>query len=88
MSVEVVLDVASEAIWTVMITAGPIVLVSLVIGLVVSVFQAVTSLQEQTLTFVPKFVAIFIALMLMGSFILNTIVGFMTSLWSSFGDYI
>lgn len=88
MTVEAVLDVASEAIWTIIITSGPLILISLVVGLIISILQAVTSIQEQTLTFVPKLLAIFIGLMILGSFILNTIVEFMTNLWSSFGEYI
>ncbi len=88
MTVEAVLDVASETIWIIIITSAPLLLLSLIIGLVVSIFQTVTSIQEQTLTFIPKLLAIFIGMMIFGSFILNSIVGFMEQLWSSFGDYI
>lgn len=88
MTVEAVLDVAIETIWTIIITSAPLLLVSLVVGLIISIFQAVTSIQEQTLTFVPKILAIFICMLIFGSFILNTIVDFMTELWNSFGDYI
>ena len=88
MTVEAVLDVAIETIWTIIITSAPLLIVSLVVGLVISIFQAVTSIQEQTLTFVPKILAIFVCMLIFGSFILNTIVGFMTELWSSFGDYL
>lgn len=87
MTVEAVLDVAIEAIWTIIITSAPLLIISLVVGLVVSIFQAVTSIQEQTLTFVPKILAIFLAMLIFGSFILNTIVEFMTELWNSFGEY-
>ena len=88
MTVETVLDVAIETIWTIVITSSPLLIVSLVVGLVVSIFQSVTSIQEQTLTFVPKILAIFVCLLVFGSFILNTIVNFMTELWNSFGDYL
>lgn len=88
MTVEAVLDVAIETIWTIIITSAPLLIVSLIVGLVISIFQAVTSIQEQTLTFVPKILAIFICILIFGSFILNTIVGFMTELWNSFGDYL
>ena len=88
MTVEAVLDVAVETIWTIIITSAPLLIVSLIVGLVISIFQAVTSIQEQTLTFVPKILAIFICMLIFGSFILNTIVEFMTELWSSFGDYL
>ena len=83
MTVEVVLDIASEALWTIIISSAPLILLSLVVGLLISIFQAVTSIQEQTLTFVPKLLAVFIGLMVFGSFILNTIVGFMENLWNS-----
>ena len=88
MTVEAVLDVAVETIWTINITSAPLLIVSLVVGLVISIFQAVTSIQEQTLTFVPKILAIFICILIFGPFILNTIVEFMTELWNSFGDYL
>ena len=87
MTVEAVLDVAIETIWTIIITSAPLLIVSLVVGLVVSIFQAVTSIQEQTLTFVPKILAIFICMMIFGSFILNTIIDFMTELWNSCGEF-
>ena len=88
MTVETVLDVARETIWTIVITSSPLLIVSLVVGLVVSIFQSVTSIQEQTLTFVPKILAIFVCMLVFGSFILNTIIEFMTELWNSFGDYL
>ncbi len=87
MTVEVVLDVAIETIWTIIITSAPLLIISLVVGLIISIFQAVTSIQEQTLTFVPKILAIFVGIMIFGSFILNTIIEFMTELWNSFGEY-
>ena len=88
MTEEAILNIASDAIWTIIISAGPLLLISLIIGLIVSIFQTVTSIQEQTLTFIAKLIGIFIIMILMGSFILNNMVTFMTNLWSSFGDYI
>ncbi len=88
MTEEAILNIASDAIWTIMISAGPLLIVSLIIGLIVSIFQTVTSIQEQTLTFIPKLIGIFMVLILMGSFILNNMVSFMSNLWSSFGDYV
>lgn len=57
---EAVLDIAREAIYTTIITSAPLLLISLIVGLIVSIFQTVTSIQEQTLTFVPKIIAIFL----------------------------
>lgn len=88
MNEQAVLDIASEAIWSVILASGPLLIISLLVGLLISIFQTVTSIQEQTLTFIPKLLGMFAVLILLGSFILNTIVTFMTNLWSSFGDYI
>lgn len=83
-----ILDIARDAIYTIIITAAPLLLVSLIVGLIVSIFQTVTSIQEQTLTFVPKILAVFITLMICGSWMLNNISGFMTELWSNFSYYL
>lgn len=88
MTQEAVINIVAQAVWVTIKASAPLLIVSLVIGLIVSIFQTVTSIQEQTLTFIPKVIGIFIALVLLGSFILNEIVGFMTNLWTSFGDYI
>jgi flagellar biosynthetic protein FliQ len=58
------------------------------VGLIVSIFQTVTSIQEQTLTFVPKVIAIFAALMLMGNWMMTTLVNYTVELWSTFSLYI
>ncbi|MBR0149381.1 MAG: flagellar biosynthesis protein FliQ [Lachnospiraceae bacterium] len=88
MSIDTVVDIAREALYTIIITAAPLLLVSLVVGLLVSVFQTVTSIQEQTLTFVPKLLAIFLGIMILGHWMLNNIVDFMQRLWSDFSVYI
>ncbi len=60
-----VLDIAREAIWTLILVAGPIMAIGLVVGLIIALFQALTQIQEMTLTFVPKIVAIFLSLLLL-----------------------
>lgn len=87
-TVEAVTDIARDAIYMMIITSAPLLLVSLIIGLIVSIFQTVTSIQEQTLTFVPKILAVFITLMIGGSWMLNNMSGFMVDLWSNFSYYI
>lgn len=87
MTVEAVLNIASETLWSIMISSAPLLIISLVIGLVVSIFQTVTSIQEQTLTFIPKLIGVFIGLLIFGNFILNNIVTLMQNLWN-FEDYI
>lgn len=83
-----VLDLVRDAIYTIIICAAPVLLVSLVVGLIVSIFQTVTSIQEQTLTFVPKILAVFLSLLLFGPFILENITEFITELWADFSIYI
>ena len=83
-----VLDIARDAIYTIIITSAPLLLVSLIIGLIVSIFQTVTSIQEQTLTFVPKIIAIFLTLILLGSWMMNTMVEYTVQLWSGFSQYV
>ena len=88
MTVNDVTAIASEALYTIIKCAAPLLLVSLVVGLIVSIFQTVTSIQEQTLTFVPKILSIFFTLILLGHWIMNTMVEYMTRLWLNFSDYI
>src|SRR5438093_2366528 len=58
------LDVARDAIWTIVVVSSPLMVIGLVVGVVVSLFQALTQIQEQTLIFVPKILAIFVTLLL------------------------
>jgi flagellar biosynthetic protein FliQ len=88
MSIDVVMEIANEALYTIILTSAPLLLVSLVIGLIVSIFQTVTSIQEQTLTFVPKILGVFIAMMLLGHWMLTQLTTLITDLWSNFSIYI
>ncbi len=83
-----VMDIARQAIYTIITTASPMLLTSLVVGLIVSIFQTVTSIQEQTLTFVPKILAVFAMMLLLGAWMLNNLSTFMTGLWSDFSLYV
>ena len=83
-----VITIAKDALFTIIMTSIPVLLISLVIGLVISVFQTVTSIQEQTMTFVPKIIGIFLGLMLLGGWMLENMVTFMTDLWSNFSIYV
>ena len=83
-----VVTVARQTIWVIVKTSVPLLLVSMIVGLIISLFKTLTSIQEQKLTFVPKLLAIMIALMIMGNWLLNEIVSFMQMLWGSFGQYI
>lgn len=88
MTIDEIVAIASSALFLVIKVAAPVLLVSLSIGLIISIFQAVTSIQEQTLTFVPKIVAVFLTLILLGSWMLTQLAGFMTELWTNFTVYI
>ncbi|HBM81493.1 MAG: flagellar biosynthesis protein FliQ [Clostridiales bacterium] len=76
MSQNFVIGVIKDALTTVITVAGPIVLVALVIGLIISIFQATTQIQEQTLTFVPKMLAVFVSLIIFGTWMLRQLTGF------------
>ena len=84
MTIDDIVLIATDALYTVCITAAPVLLISLVVGLVISIFQTVTSIQEQTLTFVPKILAIFISLIIFGHWMINNMAEFMIRLWSDF----
>jgi flagellar biosynthetic protein fliQ len=88
MTIDAVSDMAREAMYLIIRVSLPVLLVSLVVGLIISIFQTVTSIQEQTLTFVPKIIAIFLALVLFGQWMMNSMVEYMVELWSSFTVYI
>ncbi|MCI9662965.1 MAG: flagellar biosynthesis protein FliQ [Lachnospiraceae bacterium] len=87
MTIDVVTAMAGEALFLIIKVAAPLLLVSLCVGLAISIFQTVTSIQEQTLTFVPKVLAIFLTLMLLGNWILTELSNYMIRLWSDFGLY-
>lgn len=76
MDVNDVLTVSREAMWVTLKLAGPMMIVGLVIGLAVSLFQALTQIQEMTLAFVPKIVATFVVFLLMLPFMVATMIGF------------
>ena len=88
MDIDNVTMITREALYTIIKCAAPMLLTSLVIGLSVSIFQTVTSIQEQTLTFVPKVLGIFTIIMLAGHWILNQVVVYTIELWNGFSLYI
>lgn len=88
MTTGVVIDIAREALWLIIKCSAPLLLVSLVVGLTISIFQTVTSIQEQTMTFVPKILSVFITLILCGGWIMDNIVEFMNTLFADFATYV
>jgi len=77
------LDVARDALLTVIKIASPVLLIGLVVGLTVSIFQATTQIQEQSLHFVPKILAMIVALLLLGSWMLTTMKEFTLRMYDS-----
>lgn len=80
-------QVMAEGLFLVIKVGAPILLVSLVVGLIVSVFQTATSIQEQTMTFVPKVLATFATIILLGNWMATQITDFITNLWGNFSLY-
>ena len=68
--------------------ALPLLLISMIVGIIIAIFQAATQISEQTLTFVPKIIAVFLGLMLIGGWMMEQLSNFMIELWSDFGLYL
>ena len=88
MTADQVVDIARDAIWMILKLSAPMLIVSLVVGLIISIFQTITSIQEQTLTFIPKFLAIFLVIILCGSWLLTNLSEYVQNLFQSFSQYI
>ncbi|RBP70093.1 flagellar biosynthetic protein FliQ [Alkalibaculum bacchi] len=76
MTQTLVLDIMRNAFFTIVFVSGPVLIIALIVGLIISILQATTQIQEQTLSFVPKIVAVMVALIVFGSFMLNTLISF------------
>ncbi|MDF2472623.1 MAG: putative rane protein [Anaerocolumna sp.] len=88
MNENIIIDIARQTLWLIIKVSAPMLLTSLIVGLIVSVLQTITSIQEQTLTFVPKLIAIFLIIMLFGNWILTEVRDFAVELITNFGYYI
>ena len=88
MTIDTVVQIANDALYLIIKVSLPVLLVSLIVGLVIIIFQTVTSIQEQTLTFVPKIICVFLSLMLFGHWMMNAMVEFMVELFSNFALYV
>ena len=83
MTQEAILAIGQQAIFMMLLLGGPILVVSLVVGLLVSVFQAVTQINAQTLTFVPKIIAVLAILVVMGPWMLQVFTAYTIELFVS-----
>lgn len=75
------LQMVTQLLWTAFLIAAPILVATLVVGVLIGIFQVVTQLQEMTLTFVPKLIVVFVVFLLLGPWMLNRLTGFATSLY-------
>lgn len=88
MTPETVITIAEEGIWTVLLVCGPLLILALVVGLIVSVFQATTQIQEQTLAFVPKIVAVLLGMIFFGPWMLSQLLSYTDNIFSNLTRFI
>ena len=83
MNADVVIDIAEQGVYVVLIVCGPLLLIALAVGLIVSIFQATTQIQEQTLAFVPKIVAVLLGLIFLGPWMLSHLMSYMSGIFDN-----
>ncbi|MEK5417624.1 flagellar biosynthesis protein FliQ [Paenibacillus sp. FSL L8-0708] len=88
MSTEFIIGLASQAVYLVLEVSAPMLILGLVVGLMISIFQATTQIQEQTLAFVPKIVAVLLALLLFGPWIVTKLIDFTSQILGNLYMYI
>lgn len=81
MNPEIAIDICRKAIQTVLMASAPMLLIGLIIGLIVSIFQAATQINEQTLSFVPKVIAVFVTMLVFGPWLIKLLVTFTAGLF-------
>jgi flagellar biosynthetic protein FliQ len=87
MSPEMVVDISRNAVQTVLLVAAPMMGSALVVGLIISIFQAATQINEQTMTFAPKIVAVMVSLIIAAPWIINVVVSYTKNLYQSIGGF-
>jgi len=85
---EVVLALAERGIITILLVAGPVLLLALAVGLLVSIFQATTQIQEQTLAFIPKIIAVLVGVVFFGPWMLNILIEFTTDIYQNLSGFV
>ncbi|MCU0582762.1 MAG: flagellar biosynthesis protein FliQ [Syntrophales bacterium] len=88
MSTDLIMGIAGETMKVTLLVSAPVLLVGLVVGIVISVFQAVTQVHEMTLTFVPKIIAVMLALLVAAPWMLDMLVNFTHNLFTNIPNYI
>lgn len=88
MSNDVVIQLGRDALYMVMLVSAPMLGLGLVVGVIISIFQATTQIQEQTLAFIPKIIAVFVAVLIFGPWMLNLMVEYTRELLGNVSVYI
>lgn len=88
MSQLTVIQIAEQAVWVVLLVAGPLMLVALIVGLLFSIFQATTSIQEQTLAFAPKIIAVLVAIVFFGPWMVSQMTSYFYGILNNLTRYI
>ncbi|MDP4083049.1 MAG: flagellar biosynthesis protein FliQ [Bacillota bacterium] len=88
MSSEAIIGIAERGIYTVLIVCGPLLLIGLVVGLIISIFQATTQIQEQTLAFVPKIVAVLLGIVIFGPWMLSHMLSYTIEIFSNLTRFV
>ncbi len=88
MSVDLAIMLTSRTLWAAMLVSGPVLLTALIVGLLVSIFQVVTQIQEMSLSFVPKLLAVVAVMVIAGPWMLRRVVSFATAMVASIPSYL
>jgi len=88
MTEDFVMSIGSEAIKTIIYIAGPMLIAAMVIGIIVSILQAITQINESTLTFIPKMVAVLIVLLVMAPWMMEVLQNYATDVFGNVGDWV
>ncbi|WML49270.1 flagellar biosynthesis protein FliQ [Neobacillus sp. PS3-34] len=88
MSEEMVVSIAERGIYTVLMVCGPLMIVALVVGLIISIFQATTQIQEQTLAFVPKIIAVMLGIVFFGPWMLSRMLSYANEIFSNLTRFV
>jgi flagellar biosynthesis protein FliQ len=88
MNPDFVIQVAERGIYTTLIICGPLLLIALGVGLIISIFQATTQIQEQTLAFVPKIVAVLLGLILLGPWMLSHMLSYASEIFNNLNRFV
>ncbi|WP_044893757.1 flagellar biosynthesis protein FliQ [Bacillus alveayuensis] len=88
MSPEFVINIAERGVYTILIISGPLMLMALVVGLIISIFQATTQIQEQTLAFVPKIIAVLMGLVFLGPWMLSRMLTYAYEIFNNLPKFV